>query len=99
MSRRVGKTAKTRRIRRPDQPWTLEDAKANFGEVVRRARESGPQRVTVHGKETAVVRSAEEFAKLSVHAKYPTLRALMAPLRDIDLEFEPFEVTVRPVEL
>lgn len=31
--------------------WKLEDAKARFSEVVRRARSEGPQRVSVRGKE------------------------------------------------
>ena len=35
--------------------WKLEDAKARFSEVVRRAREQGPQRVTYHGKDAVVV--------------------------------------------
>jgi prevent-host-death family protein len=31
--------------------------------LVRRARTEGPQRVTVHGKETVVVASVEDYAK------------------------------------
>ena len=31
--------------------WSLQEAKAKFSEVVRRARTEGPQTVTVHGKE------------------------------------------------
>jgi prevent-host-death family protein len=30
--------------------WSLQEAKAKFSEVVRRARTEGPQTVTVHGK-------------------------------------------------
>jgi prevent-host-death family protein len=41
--------------------WKLQDAKARFSEVVRRARSEGPQRVTVHGKDAVVVVAAEEF--------------------------------------
>jgi prevent-host-death family protein len=44
--------------------WKLEDAKARFSELVRRANSEGPQTVTVRGKEAAVVLSAEEFAAL-----------------------------------
>lgn len=81
--------------------WALQDAKASFSEVVRRARESGPQRVTVHGKDAVVVVSAEEFATLSVKAKYPMLSDLLAdsPLNEIETGSEPIQVTVRPVEL
>ena len=45
--------------------WKLEDAKARFSEVVRHAREDGPQRVTVRGQDAVVVMSVEEFEKLS----------------------------------
>ena len=44
--------------------WKLEDAKARFSEVVRRAREAGPQRVTVRGHDAVVVISVEEFERL-----------------------------------
>ena len=44
--------------------WKLEDAKARFSEVVRHAREDGPQRVTVRGQDAVVVMSVEEFERL-----------------------------------
>ena len=46
------------------QSWKLEDAKARFSEVVRRARSEGPQRVTVRGKPAVVVISTEELERL-----------------------------------
>jgi antitoxin Phd len=45
--------------------WKLEDAKARFSEVVRRARAEGPQRVTVRGRDAVVVISVEELERLS----------------------------------
>jgi len=44
--------------------WKLEDAKARFSEVVRRARDEGPQRVTVRGQDAVVVVAADEFERL-----------------------------------
>ena len=41
--------------------WQLQEAKARFSELFRRAREKGPQRVTRHGREAVVVMSAEEY--------------------------------------
>jgi len=41
--------------------WKLEDAKARFSEVVRRARTEGPQHVTVRGQEAVVVIAVEEL--------------------------------------
>ena len=45
--------------------WNLQDAKARFSEVVRRAGEEGPQHVSVNGKAKAVVISAEDYAALT----------------------------------
>ena len=44
--------------------WKLEDAKARFGEVVRRARSEGPQGVTHRGQDAVVVIAVEELARL-----------------------------------
>jgi antitoxin Phd len=41
--------------------WKLQDAKARFSELVRRARKGHPQRVTVHGKDAVVVVDPERF--------------------------------------
>jgi len=45
--------------------WQLQEAKARFSEVFRLARESGPQRVTKHGRTAVVVVTAEEYERLS----------------------------------
>jgi prevent-host-death family protein len=45
--------------------WPLQDAKARFSELVRRAREQGPQHVSVRGEPAVVVVSEEEFARLT----------------------------------
>lgn len=58
--------------------WRLEEAKARFSEVVRLARERGPQRVTVHGRDAAVVVSAADYARLAPMAAAPSLAALFA---------------------
>jgi prevent-host-death family protein len=44
--------------------WKLEDAKARFSEVVRQAREQGPQRVTYHGKDAVVVIAVDDLKRL-----------------------------------
>jgi prevent-host-death family protein len=45
--------------------WQLQDAKARFSEVVKRARERGPQHVSLRGEPAVVVISEEEFGKLT----------------------------------
>ncbi len=81
--------------------WKLEDAKARFSEVVRQARESGPQRVTVRRKDAVVVVSAEEYDRLVARAEQKTLYSLLAesPLRDLDFGEEGVKSPVREVEL
>jgi prevent-host-death family protein len=51
--------------------WQLRAAKARFSELFRRARFEGPQYVTDGRKETVVVVSAEEFARLTAPARQP----------------------------
>ena len=58
--------------------WKLEDAKARFSEVVRLARERGPQRLTVRGQDAVVILSAADYAHLAPAAAKPTLAALFA---------------------
>ena len=45
--------------------WQLQDAKNRFSELVRKAREEGPQVITLHGRDAVVVVSAKEYGKLS----------------------------------
>jgi prevent-host-death family protein len=45
------------------QDWQLQDAKNRFSEVVKRARDEGPQTVTVHGQRAAVVMSAADVVR------------------------------------
>jgi len=58
--------------------WKLEDAKARLSEVVRLARERGPQRVTVRGQDAVVVISAADYARLAPAAAQSSLAGLFA---------------------
>lgn len=75
----------------PGGRWKLEDAKARFSEVVRRARDKGPQRVTVRGHDAVVVMSVEEFNRL--HPEQPEAPFLQfmesLHLGGLDLDREP----------
>jgi prevent-host-death family protein len=53
--------------------WKLQDAKARFSEVVRRARAGEPQQVTVHGKEAVLVIDPERFEVRAKQAQEETL--------------------------
>jgi prevent-host-death family protein len=79
----------------------LQDAKARFSELVRRARSEGPQHVTVHGRDEVVVISAAEFERLTGERKGDELVAVLraSPHKDIDLTPERAPMPVRRIEL
>jgi antitoxin Phd len=41
--------------------WQLQEAKARFSEVIKKAQSEGPQHITVRGTSTAVVLSDAEY--------------------------------------
>ena len=43
--------------------WTVAEAKAKFSEVLDRAQSEGPQRITRHGRTTAMVVAADEWKR------------------------------------
>lgn len=47
--------------------WQLQEAKARFSEVVKRAQSDGPQVVTCRGVETAVVLSMTDYRRLEAN--------------------------------
>ncbi len=71
--------------------WKLEDAKARFSELVRRAQSEGPQRVTVRGRDAVVVISAEELGRLLPDARRLPFVEFMESLHvaGLDLDREP----------
>ena len=48
--------------------WALQDAKAKFSEVVRRAQSEGPQRITLRGEPAVVVISEIELEAIKAKA-------------------------------
>lgn len=45
--------------------WQLQDAKSKFSELIRRTIAEGPQTITRHGEEVAVMVPAEEYRRLT----------------------------------
>ena len=86
---------------RPGDRWRLQDAKARFSEVVRRARDHQPQRVTVHGQDAVVVIAAEDYDRLRPQLTGAAIVAALrdSPLREIELERVSIKAPVRDVEL
>lgn len=81
------------------ESWQLQEAKARLSEVLRRARAEGPQAITVHGKNEAVLLSWKQYERLA--AKKPSFLELMrrSPWSGVELELERDRSPARKVKL
>ena len=81
--------------------WAIQDAKARFSEVVRKAKTEGPQRITVNGREEVIVVSVEEYWRVKGRRTGQALVQVLqhSPLRDITIDHEPTYAPVRGVEV
>jgi prevent-host-death family protein len=68
------------REKRTTDTWSVAEAKAKFSEVIERAREEGPQRVTKNGRDAVIVVSVDEWD----NARQPT-GSVLDVLRKADL--------------
>jgi prevent-host-death family protein len=96
----------TRKKSPPAGTWKLQDAKARFSEVVKRAQSEGPQRVTVHGRDAVVVVSAAQFEKTAPSTSDTRtgeeLIKAMQQARKLGLRLRPIRVPAmarRPIDL
>lgn len=95
--------ARRRRRPRAARPgrWQLQDAKARFSEVVRLAKQEGPQHVTVHGREEVVVIGADDFRRLAGERTGQALVDAMqqSPYRSANIDPPRLRMRVRDVDL
>ena len=79
--------------------WQLQEAKARFSELIRRASTDGPQAITVHGSKKAMVLSAEAYQKLV--GNKPSFLQLInhSPLKGLELRLQRDRSTARRVDL
>lgn len=88
---RMGKQTNLNKPRRAAmERWKLKDAKARFSEVVRHAREEGPQRVSVRGRDAVMIMSVQEFERIVPERPRLPFVAFMESLHldGLDLERE-----------
>jgi antitoxin Phd len=78
--------------------WQVQDAKARFSQVIERARTEGPQTITRHGAERAVVLSIDDYHALVAHKPDFKAHLLGGPKVD-DFSIERDRSTGRAVEL
>ena len=79
--------------------WQLQEAKGNFSQLIKRAAAGDAQTVTVHGKPTAVVVSAEEYARLTRHRTKLSSALLRPDLAAEDLDISRSRDTGREIKL
>lgn len=79
------------------KPWSLQEAKAKFSELVRLAQTDGPQQVTVHGEDAVTItKTPRNKAKDSSLTGADFLKALMSgPPIDFDIPSRPKDSTSR----
>jgi antitoxin Phd len=78
--------------------WQIQEAKARLSEVIARARREGPQAITRHGAERAIVLSIEDYRALI--ARKPDFRAhLLGGPKVEDFSIERDRDTGRNIEL
>lgn len=65
--------------------WHLQDAKNNLSKMVQKAIHEGPQTLTLRGKRTAILLSAEEYDTLAT--KKPSLEEFLLQGEPWDDEF------------
>jgi antitoxin Phd len=78
--------------------WQIADAKARLSELIERARTEGPQTITRHGTERAVVLAVEDYRALAAHKPDFKAYLLGGPKVD-DFPIERDRDTGRGVEL
>lgn len=79
--------------------WTVAEAKAKFSEVIDRARGSGPQTITRHGRDAVVVVSIEEWDRRTRRTGNLAEFFAGSPLRDSGLEIERATDLPREIDL
>lgn len=79
--------------------WKVQDAKAQFSEVLKQATLQGPQEITLRGEPTAVILSKEDFDKLTSPKNSFVEFMRQSPLAKVDLKIKRDDSMTRDVDL
>lgn len=79
--------------------WQLQEAKNKLSQVVKEARRSGPQIITVRGEAAAVVLSMDEYRRLTQQKDNLADFFMNSPLRNSGVEIERDQDFGRDIEL
>lgn len=81
------------------QVWTVAEAKAKFSELLHRAQSEGPQKITRHGRTTAVVISGEAWEEKNQRRGNLAEFLMASPLRGSGLRVNRMPMRLRKVAL
>lgn len=79
--------------------WQLQDAKNRLSELVRKAQREGPQVITLHGRDAAVLVSAREYRRIAKPAGSLAEFMRKSPLAGVALDLRRSRDTGRPTDL
>lgn len=82
-----------------ERRWQLQEAKNKFSKLVKLARQDGPQIVTRHGQEAAVLLSIDDYRRLVRPATGLVQFFQKSPLADVELDLTRSKETSRDIEL
>lgn len=77
--------------------WQLQEAKQRFSELIRSVEADGPQFVTKHGQEVAVVVSIAEYRHLREGGR--NFKEFLQSAPDVDLEARRSALPARRIDL
>lgn len=84
----------------PIPQWQIQEAKQRFSEVLRRVTSDGPQAVTRHGQEIAVILDMVEYRRLTGHRVRDDLLDFITSAPDLDdLDLSRDQQPARSVDL
>jgi len=81
------------------QTWTVAEAKAKFSELIDKAKSEGPQKITKHGRTTAVVVAAEDWTRKTERKGNLAEFLSASPLRGSGLKLKRLPIRLRQIEL
>ena len=79
--------------------WTLAQAKDQLSEVVRRAAHSGPQIISVRGRDAAVVLTKEDYERLRAPDRPRSLKDALTRMKFDGVDLGRDQAPARDIEL
>jgi len=79
--------------------WQLQEAKNKLSELVRKAQREGPQIITLHGRDAAVVVSARDYRRIAKPAGNLVEFMRKSPLAGVALDLRRSRDIGRPADL